>query len=81
MKNPITLILQSNALPGVKIIALSLMLVLICAAPIMLYSAIGPEDGNPVLLSWLFAFGAVVGHIGFLIGILWIIRDLYFSRR
>jgi hypothetical protein len=81
LKNPITAILRSNALPGVKVIALSLLLVFVCAAPIMLYSLLGPEQGNPVVFSWIFALGALVAHMGFLIGILWVIRDLYFPRR
>jgi hypothetical protein len=81
LKNPITAILRSDALRGVKIIALSLMLVLVCAAPIMIYSAIGPDHGNPVALAWLFAAGAVVAHIGFFAGVVLIIRDLYFPKK
>ena len=81
LKNPITAILRSTALPGVKVIALRLLLVLVCAAPILLYSAFGPEQGNPVVLSWIFALGAMAAHVGFLIGIIWIIRDLYFPKR
>ena len=81
MLNPIRTVMRSSSPRGIKIIALSLMLVLICAAPIMLYSLFGPADGNPILLSWLFAIGAVLAHLGFLIGILLIIWDLYFAKK
>lgn len=81
MQNPIRLILNSKSPRGVKIIALSLLLVLISALPIMLYIAFGPQTGDATLLGWFFAIGAVVAHIGFLIGILVLIRDLYFAKR
>lgn len=81
VKNPIRLILGSQSPRAVKIIALSLLLVLVCAAPIMLYGIFGPENGNPVALGWLFAVGAVVAHIGFLIGMLLLIWDLYFAKK
>lgn len=57
------------------------MLVLVCAAPMMLYSMFGPDNGNPVALGWLFAAGAVVAHIGFLIGMLLLIWDVYFAKK
>lgn len=75
------MVLQSKSLRGIKIIALSLMLVLISAAPVMLYSLFGPNDGGPVLLGWLFAMGAVLAHLGFLIGILLVIWDLHFAKK
>lgn len=81
MWNPVRAVLNSKSLRGVKIIALSLMLVLVCAAPIMLYSVFGPADGNPVALSWLFAVGAMLAHVGFLIGILLVIWDMYFAKK
>ena len=81
MWNPIRTVMHSNSPRGIKIIALSLMLVLMCAAPIMLYSLFGPADGNPILLSWLFAIGAVLAHLGFLSGILLLIWDLYFAKK
>jgi hypothetical protein len=81
MWNPVRAIINSNSLRGVKIIALSLMLVLLCAAPIMLYSLLGPDDGGPIVLGWLFAAGAIIAHLGFLIGILLIIWDLYFTKK
>lgn len=81
MKNPITAILRSNSPRGFKVIALSLLLIFICALPMMLYSAFGPETGNPMFFAWLFAVGAVLAHIGFLIGILLIMRDLYLDKK
>ena len=81
MWNPIRTILQSSSLRGIKMIALSLMLVLACATPIMIYSLVGPADGNPVLFSWLFAIGALLAHVGFLVGIILIIWDIYFAKK
>lgn len=81
MWNPIRIVIRSSSPRGVKIIALSLMLVLLCAMPIMLYSVFGPDDGGPVVLGWLFAVGAMIAHIGFLIGVLLIIWDVYFAKK
>jgi hypothetical protein len=81
MWNPIRIVMRSSSPRGVKIIALSLILVLLCAMPIMLYSVFGPDDGGPVLLGWLFAAGAMIAHIGFLVGILLIIWDVYFAKK
>lgn len=81
MLNPIRAILHSKSPRGIKIIALSLLLVLVCAAPIMLYSYFGPEQGNPVALSWVFALGAVAAHIGFLVGMFLLIWDIYFAKK
>lgn len=80
MWNPVTRIWRSQSPLGVKVIALSLLLVLASAAPIMLYVTLGPADGNPVALAWLFAAGAVVGHIGFLLGVLLIVRDMWLKK-
>lgn len=81
MWNPIRMVLHSKSPRGIKIIALSLMLVLTSAAPIMLYSLFGRDDGGPVFLGWLFAVGAVLAHVGFLIGILLVIWDLHFAKK
>jgi hypothetical protein len=81
MFNPITKILRSNSQRGIKIIALSLLLVLVSAAPIMLYFVFGPADGNPVGLGLLFAVGALIGHVGFLIGILMLLWDNFLSNK
>lgn len=79
--NPIAKILQSNSQRGVKVIALSLLLVLVCAAPIMLYIILGPKDGNPVGLGLLFAVGALVAHVGFVVGMLLLIVDNLLKRK
>ena len=81
MWNPIRAVLISKSLRGIKIIALSLMLVLVCAAPFMLYSVFGPADGNPVALSWLFVIGAMLAQIGFFVGMVLIIWDIYFVKK
>jgi hypothetical protein len=81
MWNPIRTVMRSSSLRGVKIIALSLMLVLLCAMPIMLYSIFGPDDGGPMVLGWVFAVGALIAHVGFLVGILLIIWDMYFVKK
>lgn len=81
MKNPITYILRSEASRGIKIIALSLLLVLVTAAPLMLYTFFGPDDGNPLVLSFLFAGGALMGHLGFAVGLILCIRDMFFDKK
>ncbi len=81
MWNPIRAVLRSNSLRGIKIIALSLMLVILSALPIMLISYFGDADSNPVIASWLFAVGAMLGHIGFFIGVLLLIWDIYFAKK
>lgn len=81
MLNPIRAIVRSKSPRGVKVIALSLLLVFVCAAPIMLYTYLSVGQGNSALFGWLFAIGAVVAHIGFLAGMLLIIWDMYFSRK
>lgn len=81
MLDPIRAIVRSKSPRGVKVIALSLLLVLVCAAPIMLYSFFTAGQGNSVVLSWLFAIGAIAAHLGFLIGMLLIIWDMYFAKK
>lgn len=81
MWNPIRAVLRSKSPRGIKIIALSLMLVLSSALPIMLHSVLAPDDDAPMILGWLFAAGAVLAHVGFLAGILLILRDMYFTKK
>lgn len=78
--NPITRILRSKASRGLKIIALSLVLVFVSALPVMTYLVFGPEDGNPVWLGRLFAVGALIAHVGFVWGLLLLMKDTYFGR-
>ena len=80
MFNPIRYILRSDSPRAIKVIALSLLVVLASAAPIMLYILFGPADGNPICLGLLFAAGALVGHIGFVVGMLLLIWDYWLNK-
>jgi hypothetical protein len=79
--NPIRAVLRSHSPRGIKIIALSLMLVLTSAMPIMLYSLFGPDDGGPILLGWIFAVGAVLAHVGFLVGMALLLVDHFYIKK
>lgn len=81
MFNPIRYILRSDSPRGIKVIALSLLVVLVSAAPIMLYILFGPADGNPIGLGFLFAAGALVGHVGFILGMLLLIWDNWLNKK
>lgn len=81
LKNPITAIARSEASRGLKLIAYSLLLVFVTSLPFMLTVILGPEDANPVFLGKVFAGGAVLAHIGFLVGLLMLIWDSYSGRR
>jgi len=81
MWNPVRAVLKSDSPRGIKIIALSLMLVLVCAAPMMILSYLGSEESTLIVASWLFAIGAMVAHIGFFIGAVLLIWDAYFARK
>lgn len=81
LKNPITAILRSKASTGIKWIAFSLIVVLVSAMPSMLYALFGPGDGSSMTLTLIFAVGALLGHIGFLIGLLLLLRDAFFNKK
>lgn len=81
MWNPIRTVMRSNSLRGIKIIALSLMLVLLSAAPVMLCSIVDPDGDAPLWTGWLFAAGAVLAHLGFLVGIVLVMWDMYFAKK
>jgi len=81
LKNPITAIARSEASRGLKLIAYSLVLVFATSLPFMLAVLLGPEDANPVFLGMVFAGGALLAHLGFLVGLLMLIWDHYFRRR
>lgn len=81
LKNPITAILRSKASLGIKWIAFSLMVVLVSAMPSMLYALFGPDDGSSMTLTLIFAVGALLGHIGFLVGLLLLLRDAFFNKK
>lgn len=81
LKNPITAILHSKASIGIKWIAFSLMVVLVSALPSMLYALFGPDDEGSMILTMIFAVGTLLGHIGFLIGLLLLLRDVFFNKK
>ncbi len=81
MWNPVRTVLRSNSPRGIKIIALSLMLVVVCALPIMFFTYFGGENSDPVVSSWIFAIGAMLAHIGFFIGVVLLIWDTYFVKK
>jgi hypothetical protein len=81
MWNPIRSVLRSQSPRGVKLIALSLMLVISSALPFMVYSLFGDVDRTPNFLSWIFALGALVAHLGFFIGVILLIWDMYFAKK
>lgn len=81
MWNPVRTIIRSSSPRGIKIIALSLMLVILSALPYMLVSYFSAENANPILSGWIFAIGAMIGHIGFFIGVVLLIWDTYFRKK
>ena len=78
--NPVTRIVYSEAHKGLKIIGLSLVLVLVSAAPVFIAMLVNPAVSPPHGLSLLFAIGALVAHAGFIVGLLWLLRDHFFRR-
>jgi hypothetical protein len=77
LRNPIKAILRSNSAPGLKVIALSLLLLFVTALPYMVYAMLGLEGGNAQVLGMLFGVGALLAHAGFIIGLLWLMWDSY----
>jgi hypothetical protein len=54
--------------------AIALVLMALCTAPIMLYAMFGPADGNPVGLGMLMVFGTLGAALMLLVGLaLWFI--------
>jgi len=78
--NLIRQIIQSRLPRGFKIALLSLLGWLVIAAPLLVYVAFGPRDGNPVLLSWLAFIGTVAGQIGMVAGMLLALWDALRNR-
>ena len=67
---------------GRRVTIVSAILAALCVAPIMLYAAFGPEDGNPVGLGLLMVFGSPVFGAATLIGaIIWLIAIARASYR
>lgn len=78
--NPITRVIYARADRGLKIIALSLMLVLVSALPYALSVAFNWGVSNQPELAWLFAIGAALAHVGFVIGLSLLIFDRLWRR-
>jgi len=81
IKNPVTAFLKSNASRGIKIIALSLGVILLSVLPLMLHMLFSAEGATSMPLTILFAVGALVGHIGFIVGLLLLLRDMLGGRK
>jgi hypothetical protein len=65
---------------GLKIVIWSLVFGVAGVAPIYLYMAFGPKDGNPIGLGLLAVFALPVGGIGVVVGLV-IMLVQYFKRR
>lgn len=81
MWNPVRTVLRSKSPRGIKVISLSLMLIFVSAIPYMLCRVFAPEHAGMVILSWVFAIGSLIAHLGFLWGILLLIVDMYFNKK
>lgn len=75
--NPVTRVVYARAQRGLKLIALGLIIVLISALPLIITVVFNLADPPPPILSWLFAVGALIAHIGFVLGLVLLIRDSY----
>jgi hypothetical protein len=65
---------------GPKIIVWSLAFGIVGVAPIFLYIALGPKDGNPIGLGLLAVFVLPVSGIGMIVGLV-VTLVHYFNRR
>ncbi|WP_339615288.1 hypothetical protein [uncultured Gilvimarinus sp.] len=79
-RNPITRVVYARADRGLKIIALSLMLVLATALPYAAAVTLGWLTNARTELAWLFALGAAVAHVGFVVGLWLLIYDRLWRR-
>ncbi|MDO3382213.1 hypothetical protein [Gilvimarinus algae] len=77
-RNPVTRVVYARAEKELKLIALSLILVLLCALPLMINMTFSLIEPTPPALVYLFAGGAVLAHLGFLVGLsLLIYKNLF----
>ena len=57
---------------GRKLAIVSAVMLVLCVSPILIYKAVGPEDGNPIGLGLLMFFGwPVFGSLGVVGALLW----------
>lgn len=80
LHNPVTRVVYARADRGLKIIALSLILVFISALPYALAVLFGWAVSARVELAWLFAIGAALAHVGFVVGLSLLIYDRLWRR-
>lgn len=67
---------------GRRLTIISVILLVLCVAPIMLYSAFGPADGNPIGLGLLMFFGwPVFTGLAVIGGLIWIAGNIKERRR
>jgi Ca2+/Na+ antiporter len=79
-RNPVTRVLYARADRGLKIIALSLMVVLATALPYGITASFGWAASHQAKLAWLFAVGAAIAHVGFVLGLALLIYDRLWKR-
>lgn len=65
---------------SLKIIATSLAVGVLAAAPLLVYVAIGPADGNPVGLGLLAMLGVLLAQAGLIAGLLHLAWELFTGR-
>jgi Na+/melibiose symporter-like transporter len=59
---------------GRRLLIVSVLMLILCVSPIMLYAVFGPADGNPVGLGLLMYFGgAVFTGLSVVGAVLWIV--------
>lgn len=75
-RNPVTRIIYSRAHIGLKIIALSLVLLLLGVFPFLLCWLWQPQQ-IPYWSGLLFAASAGLAHVGFVVGLLLLIREMF----
>ncbi len=75
-RNPVTRIVYSRAHIGLKIIALSLVLILLGAIPFLGCWIWQPEQ-IPYWTAVVFAGSAGIAHVGFVLGLLLLIREMF----
>jgi hypothetical protein len=67
-------------LTGVRLMLGSVVVGLVGVAPLLLYVAIGPADGNPVGLGLLAMLALALGAIGLLLGVVLSLVQLLLRR-
>jgi hypothetical protein len=66
---------------GLRIVKISLAIGLVGVLPLLLYIAVGPEDGNPIGLGLLAVLAVPTATIGVLIGLIKLVVEALAQRR